>query len=223
MAVHCAEQTETTDVAPSRCGQFHAAPLLMPPCRSPTRPATCAVAARLSPPSSSRALRPAPVPQDALVKIAKKLKKNNVAVDIVSFGCEEENGEKLEAFHAAVNSNDNSHLVTVPPGTILSDMLFGTPIFMEEGAGGDGAGAGEGGAPAPRSECRAALPACLAKHAWPLPSAISVGTATPNSISGQALPAAPALLPSTPRILCAMHRHTCIHTCAPCRQRGRRL
>ena len=26
--------------------------------------------------------------QDALVKIAKKLKKNNVAVDIVSFGCE---------------------------------------------------------------------------------------------------------------------------------------
>ena len=45
---------------------------------------------------------------------------------------QEENGEKLEAFHAAVNSNDNSHLVTVPPGTILSDMLFGTPIFMEE-------------------------------------------------------------------------------------------
>lgn len=98
--------------------------------------------------------------QDALVKIAKKLKKNNVAVDIVSFGCEEENGEKLEAFHAAVNSNDNSHLVTVPPGTILSDMLFGTPIFMEEGAGGGGDGV-EGGAPAPRSECRAGLRACL--------------------------------------------------------------
>lgn len=29
--------------------------------------------------------------QDKLVKIAKKLKKNNVAVDIVSFGAEEEN------------------------------------------------------------------------------------------------------------------------------------
>ena len=81
---------------------------------------------------------PARLPQDALVKIAKKLKKNNVAVDIVSFGSEEENAEKLEAFHAAVNSNGNSHLVTVPPGTILSDMLFGTPIFMEEGAGGGG-------------------------------------------------------------------------------------
>ncbi|PSC70513.1 26S proteasome non-ATPase regulatory subunit 4-like protein [Micractinium conductrix] len=89
--------------------------------------------------------------KDSLVKIAKKLKKNNVAVDIVSFGCEEENGEKLEAFHAAVNSNGNSHLVTVPPGTILSDMLFSTPIFMEEGSGGGGAAAAEGGAPAPRS------------------------------------------------------------------------
>ncbi len=83
--------------------------------------------------------------KDALVKIAKKLKKNNVAVDIVSFGSEEENAEKLEAFHGAVNSNGNSHLVTVPPGTILSDMLFSTPIFMEEGADGGG---GEGGAPA---------------------------------------------------------------------------
>jgi 26S proteasome regulatory subunit N10 len=83
--------------------------------------------------------------KDALVKIAKKLKKNNVAVDIVSFGSEEENAEKLEAFHGAVNSNGNSHLVTVPPGTILSDMLFSTPIFMEEGANGGGE---EGGAPA---------------------------------------------------------------------------
>ena len=71
--------------------------------------------------------------EEALVKIAKKLKKNNVAVDIVSFGCEEENRSKLEAFHAAVNSGDNSHLVSVPSGTILSDMLFSTPIFMEEG------------------------------------------------------------------------------------------
>ena len=92
-----------------------------------------------------------PIVEDerTLVKIAKKLKKNNVAVDIVSFGSEEENAGRLEAFHGAVNSNDNSHLVTVPPGTILSDMLFGTPIFMEEGAG--GGEEGEGGAAAPRS------------------------------------------------------------------------
>ena len=71
--------------------------------------------------------------QEKMTKIGKKLKKNNVAVDIVSFGCEEENREKLEAFHAAVNSGDNSHLVSVPSGMILSDVLFSTPIFMEEG------------------------------------------------------------------------------------------
>ncbi len=86
---------------------------------------------------------------DALVKLGKKLKKNNVSVDVVSFGCDEENKDKLEAFHAAVNSGDTSHLVTVPSGTILSDMLFATPIFMEEGAGGPGGA--EGGVPARQS------------------------------------------------------------------------
>ena len=86
---------------------------------------------------------------DALVKLGKKLKKNNVSVDVVSFGCDEENKDKLEAFHAAVNSGDTSHLVSVPAGTILSDMLFATPIFMEEGAGGPGGA--EGGAPARQS------------------------------------------------------------------------
>lgn len=68
--------------------------------------------------------------QDMLVKIAKKLKKNNVAVDVVSFGHEADNEEKLAAFHSAVNSNDNSHLVSVPPGPVLSDVLIGSPIFQ---------------------------------------------------------------------------------------------
>ena len=70
--------------------------------------------------------------QDKLVRIAKKLKKNNVAVDVVAFGSEGEdaNTEKLEAFREAVNSGDNSHLVTVPAGTVLSDMLFSSPIFQ---------------------------------------------------------------------------------------------
>lgn len=82
---------------------------------------------------------------EALVKLGKKLKKNNVSVDVVSFGCEEVNRDKLEAFHGAVNSGDTSHLVTVPAGTILSDMLFATPIFMEES--GEGGGGGGGAAP----------------------------------------------------------------------------
>jgi 26S proteasome regulatory subunit N10 len=87
--------------------------------------------------------------QDLLVKIAKKLKKNSVAVDVISFGCEAENEEKLEAFHAAVNSNGNSNLVTVPPGPVLSDVLISSPIFQGEGGGGygfQGSGAGGGGA-----------------------------------------------------------------------------
>jgi 26S proteasome regulatory subunit N10 len=45
-----------------------------------------------------------------LVKLAKKLKKNNVAVDIVNFGEEMANTAKLEAFVEAVNSNDNRYL-----------------------------------------------------------------------------------------------------------------
>eukprot|EP00879_Flechtneria_rotunda_P026527 GHRR01028291.1.p1 GENE.GHRR01028291.1~~GHRR01028291.1.p1 ORF type:complete len:313 (+),score=143.73 GHRR01028291.1:168-1106(+) len=90
-----------------------------------------------------------PVNEDknTLVKIAKKLKKNNVAVDVVSFGHEADNEEKLSAFHSAVNSNDNSHIVTVPPGPVLSDVLIGSPIFQGEGGGVFGAG-GNGGASA---------------------------------------------------------------------------
>lgn len=84
--------------------------------------------------------------QDKLVKVAKKLKKNNVAVDVVAFGSEETNGEKLESFIAAVNSGDNSHLITVPAGTILSDMLFGSPIFQIDGGAGYGAAPGGEGA-----------------------------------------------------------------------------
>ena len=50
-----------------------------------------------------------PVAEDeaTLVKLGRKLKKNNVAVDIVNFGEEGENTNKLEAFIATVNSGNN--------------------------------------------------------------------------------------------------------------------
>ncbi|KAJ3096949.1 hypothetical protein HDU97_005424 [Phlyctochytrium planicorne] len=71
-----------------------------------------------------------------LVKLGKKLKKNNVAVDVINFGEDEENTAKLEAFINAVNSADNSHLVSIPPGPhILSDVLISSDIV----AGEDGA------------------------------------------------------------------------------------
>jgi len=71
------------------------------------------------------------------VRLGKRLKKNNIAVDIVNFGEEAENTEKLEAFTLAVNSNENSHLVTVPPGPhILSDILISSPIISGDNEGG---------------------------------------------------------------------------------------
>jgi 26S proteasome regulatory subunit N10 len=71
-----------------------------------------------------------------LVSVGKKLRKCNVAVDVVSFGDVDENAEKLEAFMGAVNKNNNSNLVTVPPGANLADVLLSTPIVMDEDSGG---------------------------------------------------------------------------------------
>ena len=71
-----------------------------------------------------------------LISVGKKLRKCNVAVDVVSFGDVDENAEKLEAFMGAVNKNNNSNLVTVPPGSNLADVLLSTPIFMDENSGG---------------------------------------------------------------------------------------
>ncbi|KAM9906714.1 hypothetical protein OXX79_001390 [Metschnikowia pulcherrima] len=69
-----------------------------------------------------------------LEKLAKKMKKNNVAVDIVNFGEEAANTSKLEKFHAAVNNHDNSHLVTVSPGPrLLYEVIASSPILVEDG------------------------------------------------------------------------------------------
>ena len=58
----------------------------------------------------------------------------------MSFGDIDENAEKLEAFMSAVNKNNNSNLVTVPPGANLADVLLSTPIFMDEDSGAGGSG-----------------------------------------------------------------------------------
>ncbi|KAI8056498.1 uncharacterized protein B0P05DRAFT_559928 [Gilbertella persicaria] len=84
--------------------------------------------------------------EKTLVKLAKKLKKNNVAVDVINFGQETENTSRLEAFINNVNNSDNSHLVTIPPGPhLLSDMLISTPIIAgEDGAAGNFGGSSGG-------------------------------------------------------------------------------
>ncbi|CAO3615553.1 unnamed protein product [Cunninghamella blakesleeana] len=82
---------------------------------------------------------PVETEERALIKLAKKLKKNNVAIDIINFGEDSTNQPKLEAFIENVNNSDNSHLVSIPPGPhILSDSLMSTPIISgEDGAPGN--------------------------------------------------------------------------------------
>ena len=89
--------------------------------------------------------------EESLLQLAKKLKKNNVAVDIVNFGEFEENESKLSKFVDTVNSNENSHLLTVPTGAgPLSDTLLSSPIVLqgsdsEAGPSGAAGGGGSGG------------------------------------------------------------------------------
>ena len=93
--------------------------------------------------------------ESTLVKVAKKLKKEKVNVDIVSFGedevmsngdnrypngkCEIQlsssckvNADSLKKFIETVNGKDGtgSHLVTIPPGPHLSDALISSPIVQ---------------------------------------------------------------------------------------------
>ncbi|KAK0552183.1 proteasome regulatory particle base subunit rpn10 [Tilletia horrida] len=78
-----------------------------------------------------------------LVKLGKKLKKNNVAVDVINFGEDEQNEDKLAKFVEAVNSGENSHLLSIPAGPqLLSDIILSSSLLYEEGEGG---GAGPSG------------------------------------------------------------------------------
>ncbi|KAL0449716.1 UNVERIFIED_CONTAM: 26S proteasome non-ATPase regulatory subunit [Sesamum latifolium] len=88
--------------------------------------------------------------------IGRKLKKNSVALDIVNFGEEDEGKRaKLEALLAAVNNNDSSHIVHVPPGpSALSDVLISTPIFTGDGERGSGFAAAAAAAAAGEERAR---------------------------------------------------------------------
>lgn len=98
------------------------------------------------------------------------MKKNNVSIDLISFGSDaasavdlsipslgasssaapaapETNETKLLALHEAVNSSDNSHYLAVEPGPhLLSEKISASAILRGEGAGDDdGMGGGGGG------------------------------------------------------------------------------
>eukprot|EP00747_Dinoflagellata_sp_TGD_P064889 gnl/TRDRNA2_/TRDRNA2_154108_c1_seq3.p1 gnl/TRDRNA2_/TRDRNA2_154108_c1~~gnl/TRDRNA2_/TRDRNA2_154108_c1_seq3.p1 ORF type:complete len:467 (-),score=136.98 gnl/TRDRNA2_/TRDRNA2_154108_c1_seq3:229-1629(-) len=81
-----------------------------------------------------------------LESLGKNLKKNNVSLDLVSFGEVEENSAKLEKLLNAVNSGDTSHVLEVPVGPkLLSDVLLSSVIIAPEGAEGYGGAGGGGG------------------------------------------------------------------------------
>lgn len=83
--------------------------------------------------------------QDALVKLAKKMKKNNVAIDIVSFGDASGFDERLQAMIENVNSSDNSRFISVPAGAgLMSDHIVSAGLLSEDSPGG-GPAAGPSG------------------------------------------------------------------------------
>lgn len=81
-----------------------------------------------------------------LETLAKKMKKNNVAIDIISFGEESQNASHLEKFQSIINNNDNSHLVSVSAGPrLLYEVVASSPILSENGQGMSGGFDGFGG------------------------------------------------------------------------------
>ena len=73
-----------------------------------------------------------PIKADEIDKLAKKLKKEKVNIDIVSFGEDEDNTDILNKFITTINGKEGtgSHLVTIPPGPHLSDALVSSPIVQ---------------------------------------------------------------------------------------------
>ena len=64
-----------------------------------------------------------------LILIGKKLKKYNVAVDIISFGNVDENREPLNIFLKEVNNSNNSSILEVPLGGYIMEALFSSSIM----------------------------------------------------------------------------------------------
>jgi len=76
------------------------------------------------------------IDEKSLTKLAKKLKKNNIAIDIVCFGdgIEEGDASLLKTFVDGINSGDNSHLVAAPadPRHLLSDIVLSSSVLATD-------------------------------------------------------------------------------------------
>jgi 26S proteasome regulatory subunit N10 len=78
--------------------------------------------------------------------LGKRLKRNNVAIDIINFA-NSENVDKLTALVNAANNSSNSHFMDVPMGiSMITDVLITSPILMGEDVDMSSGGAGQPGA-----------------------------------------------------------------------------
>lgn len=82
--------------------------------------------------------------ESKLISLAKKMKKNNVAIDFVAFGeLDDEITNKITSFNANVKGPDSSHIAIIPPGPgLLSDKLVTSPILNGD-INSQGSGTGE--------------------------------------------------------------------------------
>ncbi|XP_050691038.1 26S proteasome non-ATPase regulatory subunit 4-like isoform X2 [Eriocheir sinensis] len=80
---------------------------------------------------------PVEVEEKEIVKVAKRLKKEKVNIDIINFGETDMNQSLLEALVSTINGREggSSHLVTVPPSPHLADALLSSPIVQGEDGG----------------------------------------------------------------------------------------
>lgn len=87
-----------------------------------------------------------PIEEDekTLVKLAKKMKKNNVSIDFVAFGeLDDDITKKLQLFNENVKGAEGSNLAIIPPGPgLLSDQLLTSAILSTGGSSGSGGGGG---------------------------------------------------------------------------------
>jgi 26S proteasome regulatory subunit N10 len=90
-----------------------------------------------------------PIGEDgkSLTRLARKMKKGGVSIDIVAFGePDDETVRKLRDFNEAVTGSDGSFFEVIAPSpNLLSDTLLSTTLLQNEGMGG-GMGAPGGGA-----------------------------------------------------------------------------
>ncbi|EKF99391.1 proteasome regulatory non-ATPase subunit, putative [Trypanosoma cruzi] len=72
---------------------------------------------------------------EELEKLARKLRKDDVAVDIVGI-CVEANVPRLAAFVEKLNKNGNSRFLNIPAGANLTDSLMSSSILLGADSGG---------------------------------------------------------------------------------------